>query len=259
MPEDEDFVLAGGVILTDGTGEGRIVQPSAAGRVGNANAIVPAASVTAPRARPFGTGSNYYRNSAATNTSMTGLSWGGDWAFDTTTGSCETAVIWSAWSEGYESTTSGLWTRDRQQRQAADLSAAAVSMRERGSQRFQEIETANSRAEDLLREHLTERQKQDLTEKKYFDVCSVNFRAGTRRYYRIHRGRAGNVQELDGPQGRAIKKFCCHPLEHVPDADTMLAQKLMLEMNEELFLKTANITDLRNGAFKRGEGIQATG
>lgn len=250
MPEEDDLVVIGGVI------SGRIVQPSAAGHAGNA--VVPAASVTTPHARPFGTGSNYYRNSATTNAAMTGLSWG-DWAFDTTTGNCESAVIWSAWSEGYESTTSGLWTRDRQQRRVEAMANLSNAARERGSQRFQEIETANSRAEDLLREHLTERQKQDLGEKNYFDVCSVNFRAGTRRYYRIHRGRAGNVQELDGPQGRAIKKFCCHPLEHVPDADTMLAQKLMLEMSEELFLKTANITDLRNGAFKRGEGIQATG
>lgn len=124
---------------------------------------------------------------------------------------------------------------------------------------MQEMETARSRAEDLLREHLSERQKSDLTEKGYFDVCAVDFKKADRRYYRIKRGRAGNVFFLDGPHGREVKRLCCHPLENVPDADTMLAQKLMIEMNEELFLKTANVTDLRTGNVQLGQGLQATG
>lgn len=38
------------------------------------------------------------------------------------------------------------------------------------------------------------------------------------------------------------KLYCIHPTEHVPQADTMLAQKLMIETDEEEFLKTANMT-----------------
>ena len=35
-----------------------------------------------------------------------------------------------------------------------------------------------------------------------------------------------------------------HPRERVPDSDTMLAQKLLLEADTERFLKIANVTNL---------------
>jgi hypothetical protein len=37
-----------------------------------------------------------------------------------------------------------------------------------------------------------------------------------------------------------IKRLCSHLIELVPDADTMLAQKLHLECNEDAFLRIAN-------------------
>lgn len=199
-----------------------------------------------------------------------------DWAFssDSTTSSYS---VWRDWNNSYVDTSTGGvgmiagWregsaailnlTAGWMEGSAAVLAASASrrelqeQSRSRGEARFQEIETAKSRAEGLLREHLTDRQKSDLESHLYFDV--VNFRS--KRYYRIKRGRAGNVFLLDGPHGRAVKKFCCHPNENVPDADTMLAQKLLIEFNEELFLKTANITDLSTGEVQVGQGLQARG
>lgn len=193
-------------------------------------------------------------DSTTTGTNIAGLS---DWYFDTTGTSAASTIIWNGWNTRYTtaSATTNLLTRAEVRQPPPDR----VYLPDRGVQRMAEIETAKSRAEGLLREHLTERQRSDLNEKNYFDVCAVDFKKATRRYYRIKRGRAGNVFELDGPHGREVRKYCCHPLEHVPDADTMLSQKLMIEFNEELFLKTANITDLRTGLFQQGNGLQAFG
>ena len=177
-----------------------------------------------------------------------------DWWFDTSGTASTSNMIWTQWNTHYTSMTApSAYVR----REIAPPPQPRLP--DRGTLRMREIETAKSRAEGLLREHLSERQKSDLTEKGYFDVCAVDFKRGERRYYRIKRGRAGNVFLLDGPHGREVKRLCCHPLENVPDADTMLAQKMMIEFNEELFLKTANVTDLRNGSVQLGQGLQATG
>lgn len=177
-----------------------------------------------------------------------------DWWFDTSGNASTSNMIWTHWNTHYTSITSPTAYVRREY-----TPPPQPRVPDRGTLRMQEIETARSRAEDLLREHLSERQKLDLSQKGYFEVCAVNFKEGSRRYYRIYRGRAGNVFLLDGPQGQKVKKLCCHPLERVPDADTMLAQKLMIEMNEDLFLKTANITDFRTGDVIVGQGLQATG
>lgn len=216
-----------------------------------------------------------YRSSQGTGGASYTASFVNDWWFDTTGTASTTNVIWTAWNTQYTSVSGSSTspsTAVSYTRRSAGLAAPRANMPrsepavhqaayqpDRGTFRMMEIETAKTRAEGLLREHLSERQRADLNEKGYFEVCAVNFREGIRRYYRIRRGRAGNVALLDGPGGREVKKLCCHPLENVPDADTMLSQKLMLEHNEALFLKLANITDLATGRFERGQGLQAAG
>ena len=61
------------------------------------------------------------------------------------------------------------------------------------------------------------------------------------RTYRIWRGVAGNVRELDAA-GRERARLCCHPTEDVPQGDVMAAQKLHLETDEAGFRRTANVT-----------------
>jgi hypothetical protein len=55
--------------------------------------------------------------------------------------------------------------------------------------------------------------------------------------YQLRVGRSGNVQrEHDGK----VTRFCIHPVEAVPDADTVLAQVLLLWTDEPAFLSIAN-------------------
>lgn len=97
---------------------------------------------------------------------------------------------------------------------------------------------ARERAEKLLQEALSAEQRAQLADKGYFELVTLST-GGARRRYRIKRGQAGNIQQLD-ESGRVLKRLCAHPREVVPDADAMLAQKLWLEAREEEFLRIAN-------------------
>jgi hypothetical protein len=108
----------------------------------------------------------------------------------------------------------------------------------RAEQRALEEKEAKEKAEQLLLDHLNQNQVKTLKEKSFFDLDVIS-KDGSSRKYRIRRGRAGNVNLL-GPNGKPVKSYCIHPNVICPDQDTMLAQKLMLETNEEEFLKVAN-------------------
>lgn len=97
--------------------------------------------------------------------------------------------------------------------------------------------SVRERAAALLAEHLSEEQAAEYAQHKYFTVIS---RDGQRRY-QIHHGRSGNVREVNG-QGHRLRTFCIHPGEAVPDEDTMLAQKLMLEADDPEFFRLANVS-----------------
>jgi len=92
---------------------------------------------------------------------------------------------------------------------------------------------AKERAEKLLRSCLSPQQQDELERLHHFHLIVGN------KKYRINRGRSRNIQLID-ETGKVVKHLCAHPREYVPDADTMLAQKLMLETDEESFLKIAN-------------------
>jgi hypothetical protein len=94
------------------------------------------------------------------------------------------------------------------------------------------------KARQLLKEVLTVEQDQQLEKDGFFELLSV--KSGHR--YRINKGRAGNVQQLDDLTGKVLKKLCFHPTEYVHNYDTMVAQKLMLENDEEQVLKVANFS-----------------
>lgn len=103
------------------------------------------------------------------------------------------------------------------------------------------LDEADKRAEALLVENLTAEQAAQYRQLRRFDVV-----VGERRY-RIRLGWAGNVDCVD-ERGRALERYCIHPVEAVPYADNLLAQKLMLEMDEAQFLRVANRTVLRVAA-----------
>ena len=97
---------------------------------------------------------------------------------------------------------------------------------------------AGQKAETLLRDMLAPEQRYFLDKMSKFVVESE---LGNR--YEIRRGRMQNVFQL-GLDGKPTHKLCAHPADWLPDADTMLAQKLMLESDEQAFRQLANITRL---------------
>jgi hypothetical protein len=95
---------------------------------------------------------------------------------------------------------------------------------------------ADRKAEALLLEHLDEAQRAEWAEKDSFTV----YTAGGDRRWMIRRGLAGNVYLME-PR---MQRFCIHeyhPDGRVPLADNVLAQKLLLEADEQRFLEIANV------------------
>lgn len=92
--------------------------------------------------------------------------------------------------------------------------------------------TPDERATALLRSVLSPEARLDLDTNGSFVVEGS---AGGR--YQLRVGRSGNVQrEHDGK----VTRFCIHPVEAVPDADTVLAQVLLLWTDEPAFNAIAN-------------------
>lgn len=104
---------------------------------------------------------------------------------------------------------------------------------------------AEKRAEALLRSQLSPEQLATYEAAKYFDVIIDEHRT-----YRIRRGWAGNIELIDARRV-TVAKYCIHPKHPIPVGDAMLAQKLMLETEEDRFLDVANMTPLLP-TFTRG-------
>ncbi len=119
--------------------------------------------------------------------------------------------------------------RARQQAQWEALREAAARRVEAEVLRDQ----ADKRAEQLLLAHLSPEQQRDWRRAQYFELITKGGR------YRLYKGWAGNVA-LIGENGAEISRYCIHPREVIPEADNLLAQKLMLELEEAEFLRIAN-------------------
>lgn len=93
---------------------------------------------------------------------------------------------------------------------------------------------AQEKAELLLVQHLNKKQKKAYEENR---CIPVDGQSGKK--YIIRKGRAKNIDVLK-EDGTVDYRLCVHPQEQVPDEDTMLAQKLFLEHNEEYLISIAN-------------------
>lgn len=109
---------------------------------------------------------------------------------------------------------------------------AREERRARREREAAETEAAKAKAEELLLHFLDAEQRAELATHDRFHVST-----SSGRRYCINRGRAGNIRR---PADRVI--FCIHDYEGLPEADTMLAQKLLLEADEREFLRIANAT-----------------
>jgi hypothetical protein len=111
---------------------------------------------------------------------------------------------------------------------AADLAAQQAAM----AKLRIENEAANKRAEKLLIENLSLKQAAEYAQHKHVIVHGRHAR------YRIRQGRSMNIDVIDR-EGKVTRRLCAYPSHTIPDCDTMLAQKLMLETGEDDFLKIA--------------------
>jgi hypothetical protein len=93
---------------------------------------------------------------------------------------------------------------------------------------------AERRAEQLLRDLLPEPEFQQLTRRGYLEVHSPSF---PNRVYLIPE-RQGPVTVYE--HGRPIMRLCIQCVERVPDHDTVAMHKLMIEGNEQEYLRIAN-------------------
>jgi hypothetical protein len=110
---------------------------------------------------------------------------------------------------------------------------------------------AERKARTLLLAMLTDEQRADLERASGFKVHVGD------RVYEVAKGYAGNVYLLD-EDGQRVERYCIHGPSYLPDEDQMLAQKLMLETDEERFLRVANMTPMAPSAA-RARARQARG
>lgn len=176
----------------------------------------------------------------------------------TITGSGSTQV-WTLWNESITTTGSTATIAFPVRHQSSQRAYnARISPEERARQEARDAEyrlqadrealerkIAEAKAEVLLTQMLTPQQKEDLKNKR----CFYLFSGGKK--YRIDRGRTGNVKLVDD-RDQVVESYCIHPNIACPDADTMLAQKLLLETDPETFERVANITARGVGGRNRG-------
>ena len=202
---------------------------------------------------------NWSAGTDCTSATTTCINAGNDlwctWVADTNDTTASTTV-WSVWcgdsTVGSSTGTSNTWYRWAvpenevaiavEPRRETDEEREAREQRQREYQaqaaaRETERAEARKKADEILRRCLTAAQRAEYEKERRFSLIG---QSGERRY-RINHGRAGNVEEVN-EAGQVLKRICCHPREAVPDEDTMLAQMLHLQHNEEEFLRTANIT-----------------
>lgn len=185
--------------------------------------------------------------------------WTRDTGIGTSTSTNTNNIIWTSWTDRSTSATVPIYSttfnarivqapwvqwieddesRARRQAQESQYREERIVARQRQEQEALE---ANSRADRLLLTHLSGEQQRQLLNEEWFEVRGAS---GTK--YRVHRGRTANVDVLNG-SGKVVRSLCAHPRMACPNGDTMLAQKLLLEMDEASFLRTALVHNARHG------------
>lgn len=114
------------------------------------------------------------------------------------------------------------WEAGRPQREAEDRARAALRLK------------AEETAEELLLAILTQEQRETYRNQHYVVITG---RSGKR--YRVRRGRSGNIDVINR-EGRVEERLCAHPGVACPDSDTVTAQLLHLQADEEGFWRKAN-------------------
>jgi hypothetical protein len=137
------------------------------------------------------------------------------------------------------------WGSDQPQLTPEQIAERAARQQEEQRAYAVKREEANKRARQLLVENLSATQREQFERDGHFVVH------GRQARYRVRQGRSANIDVVDR-KGFLSHRLCAHPAEYVPDFDTMLAQKLLLENDEDYFLGRANRHSAMDG---RGSAI----
>jgi hypothetical protein len=112
--------------------------------------------------------------------------------------------------------------------------SVSTRRRQRAFQYAIYVETQH-RSVQLLKENLSESQREQYAKRGYFEV--IGGQSGKR--YRIRRGHQMNVEQLD-KNGKRVLLLCFMPDGCLATEDTMLAQKVALELFESDAIKVAH-------------------
>lgn len=93
---------------------------------------------------------------------------------------------------------------------------------------------AEERAEALIRAVLSDAEYAKLKRDGYLEVASPNY---PERVYRIPFG-PGTVTVLEG--GRCVARLCVYSTTPIPEKEAVVVHKLMIEGNEQDYLRAAN-------------------
>jgi hypothetical protein len=96
---------------------------------------------------------------------------------------------------------------------------------------------ANAAARRLLLSQLSPDQAQE-----YKSSGSFHVQGESGRLYRLSHAWAGNIQVVTKPWGDPLATLCIHPIERIPIEDSLLAQKLLIESDEDELHAIANRT-----------------
>jgi hypothetical protein len=104
------------------------------------------------------------------------------------------------------------------------------------------VQAAEQRAEQLLQQHMTPQQYQQLQERGYIEIPSG---LHPDQLYRIFRQRQRvqiytRNQANSGEPRQKYGELCVVACDPVPDADLFLAHKWMIEADERVYLAIAN-------------------
>jgi hypothetical protein len=136
----------------------------------------------------------------------------------------EISQTWVSWNNGVTS------VNQLYPQQPVDDAQSRIAAEEAERKRV----AARQRAEEFLLENLSPTQRESYKKTGMFVVETPK-----KNRYAVHK--AQNVRKLEGD--RAVVSYCIHTYG-VPREDELLGFKLLLEANEEEFLKTANATRL---------------